>query len=80
MKQRILVTRPTFSDVVDRLRGKPQTVVEVGLLRPATRERMDLKLTREIIKMDSVAEARVTAFWMASSIDLGDVPTSSITL
>jgi carboxyl-terminal processing protease len=46
-------------DVVDLLRGKPRTTVEVGLFRPATRERLDLKLTREIIKMDSVAEARV---------------------
>jgi carboxyl-terminal processing protease len=45
--------------VVDRLRGPPRTVVEVGMFRPSTRQRMDLRLTREIIKTNSVAGARV---------------------
>jgi len=48
-----------MDDVVDRLRGKPGTVVEVGLVRKSTRARLDLKITRETIRMESVAQAKV---------------------
>jgi carboxyl-terminal processing protease len=48
-----------MNDVVDRLRGAPGTLVRVGMVRPSTRARMDLRLTREIIKTNSVADARV---------------------
>lgn len=48
-----------MNDVVDRLRGAPRTVVDVALYRPATRQRMNLRLVREIIKTDSIADARV---------------------
>jgi len=48
-----------MNDVVDRLRGAPRTVVEVVTYRASTRQRLDLRLTREIIKTDSIADARV---------------------
>jgi len=48
-----------MDDVVDRLRGKPGTVVEVGLYRASSKARFGLKITRATIRMDSVAQARV---------------------
>jgi len=49
----------TMEDVVGRLRGKPNTRVSVSLFRPGTGKNFDLTLTREIIKVDSVGDARV---------------------
>jgi carboxyl-terminal processing protease len=48
-----------MDDVVDKLRGKPHTHVQVGLLRPSNGRRMDLDLVREVIKVESVRGARV---------------------
>jgi carboxyl-terminal processing protease len=45
--------------IVDKLRGKPNTHVRVGLVRPSTGKRMDLDLVREVIKIESVRGARV---------------------
>ncbi|MEN9633851.1 MAG: hypothetical protein RL077_2255 [Verrucomicrobiota bacterium] len=50
--------------VVGRLRGKPQTSVEIGLFRPATQTTLNLTLVREIIKVKSVRGARVLAAGM----------------
>ncbi len=49
----------TMAEVVERLRGPPRTKVAVGLYRPSTNATIDLTLTREIIKVDSVRDSRV---------------------
>lgn len=45
--------------IVSRLRGKPKTNVLVGLFRPATQQTLNLTLTREIIRVESVRGVRV---------------------
>jgi carboxyl-terminal processing protease len=45
--------------IVDKLRGKPNTHVRVGLVRPSTGKRMDFDLVREVIRIESVRGARV---------------------
>jgi carboxyl-terminal processing protease len=45
--------------IVDKLRGKPNTHVRVGLVRPSTGKRLDLDLVREVIKIESIRGARV---------------------
>jgi carboxyl-terminal processing protease len=45
--------------VVSRLRGKPKTKVVVGVLRPATKETLNITIVREIIRIESVRSVRV---------------------
>jgi carboxyl-terminal processing protease len=45
--------------VIDRLRGKPGTLVTVGFNRPGASKTFDLTLKRELIKQDSVRDVRV---------------------
>jgi carboxyl-terminal processing protease len=45
--------------IIERLRGQPGTKVEVALFRPATNAIIELTLTREIIKVESVRDARM---------------------
>lgn len=40
--------------IANRLRGKPRTSVQMGILRPATKETLNLNLVREIIRIESV--------------------------
>jgi carboxyl-terminal processing protease len=47
------------NDIVSRLRGKPKTQVLVGFFRPATQKTLNLTLTREIIKIESVRGVRL---------------------
>ncbi|HEY1764561.1 MAG TPA: S41 family peptidase [Opitutaceae bacterium] len=49
----------TMDSIVNRLRGKPQTHVLLGLLRPVTGARLDFNLVREVIKVISVRGTRV---------------------
>ncbi len=49
----------TIDTVVNRLRGKPKTTVAVGLFRPTTHQNLNLTLMREVIKVDSVRDARI---------------------
>ncbi len=51
----------SMDDVVTRLRGKPKTKVQLSFYRPSTGRSFDLSLTREVIKVDSVGDARVLA-------------------
>ncbi len=44
----------SIDDVVSKLRGKPKTEVRVGLRRPGTKADYEVKIVREIIKVDSV--------------------------
>jgi carboxyl-terminal processing protease len=45
--------------VASRLRGKPGTTVQMGIFRPGTKETINLKITREIIRIESVRDAHV---------------------
>ena len=45
--------------VVDRLRGKPNTHVKVGLRRPSADRRFEVDILREVVKILSVRGARV---------------------
>jgi carboxyl-terminal processing protease len=49
----------TMGGVVKLLRGKPKTQVRLGIVREGSRDRLFLTLTREIIKVESIASARV---------------------
>jgi carboxyl-terminal processing protease len=44
----------SIDDVVSKLRGKPKTEVKIGLRRPRTKSDYEVKIVREIIKVDSV--------------------------
>lgn len=48
-----------MDEAIDRLRGKPNTVVQVGIYRPTSKKQIELTLVREIIKVDSVREVKV---------------------
>lgn len=48
-----------MDQAIDRLRGKPNTQVRIGIFRPGTRKTIELTLVRELIKVDSVRESRL---------------------
>jgi carboxyl-terminal processing protease len=56
---RALEKSVTMDSVVDLLRGKPGTRVELELFRPGTQKNLRLSLVREVIKLKSVREVRV---------------------
>jgi carboxyl-terminal processing protease len=58
---RALGSGVSMDEIVDHLRGKPHTQVALGLFRPSTGQHLNLTLTREIIKVDSIGETRVLA-------------------
>lgn len=45
--------------IAGRLRGKPKTTVRMGVFRPVTKETLNLTLVREIIRIESVRNARL---------------------
>ncbi|MDP3143031.1 MAG: S41 family peptidase [Candidatus Omnitrophota bacterium] len=49
----------TLSDAVKRLRGKPGTSVNIVILREGEKKLLELKITREIIKIHDIKEAKV---------------------
>jgi carboxyl-terminal processing protease len=51
-------TSGNIDGIVSRLRGKPKTQVMVGLFRPSAQQTLNLNLTREIIKIESVRAVR----------------------
>ena len=50
-----------MDEVMDKLRGKPHTKVALGMVRPKESRKFSILLEREIIKVDSVTNARVLA-------------------
>jgi len=50
-----------MDEAIERLRGKPNTSVQVGIFRPRLAKHVDLTLVREIIKVESVPEVKVLA-------------------
>ena len=45
--------------IAGQLRGKPRTTVRMGVFRPVTKETLNLTLVREIIRIESVRNARL---------------------
>ena len=56
---KILELGTAIDEVVGRLRGKPQTKVLIGLRRVGETKQIDLTLVREVIKTESVRDARL---------------------
>lgn len=56
---KILEPGTAIDEVVGRLRGKPQTKVLIGLRRVGEPNQIDLTLVREVIKTESVRDARL---------------------
>ncbi len=50
-----------MDEAIERLRGKPNTTVQVGIFRPRLNKHVDLTLVREIITVESVPEVKVLA-------------------
>jgi carboxyl-terminal processing protease len=48
-----------LSEVVSRLRGTPDSKVNVRIFRPSTESTLDLSLSREVIKVESVRNVRM---------------------
>lgn len=51
--------KASVSEAISRLRGRPGTQVTVRLFRPSMQRDVEFRLEREIIRIDSVREARV---------------------
>jgi carboxyl-terminal processing protease len=49
----------SVDSVVERLRGKPKTSVALRIFRPSNQQTLNLKLVREVIKVESVRDVRV---------------------
>ena len=49
----------SLSEAVKKLRGKPDTDVNITVLRPETRELLDFKITRAIIQIQSVKDVKM---------------------
>jgi carboxyl-terminal processing protease len=47
--------------IVDRLRGKPGTKVDLTLYRPSKKENLDVTITREVIRVESVRDVHLLA-------------------
>ena len=54
-----LVKGLTLSDAVKRMRGKPKTQIKLSILRKGEAKPLEITLTREIIKVQSVKSKRV---------------------
>jgi carboxyl-terminal processing protease len=48
-----------LDEVIDRLRGKPGSIVKLGVFRPGTQRKLEFTLVREQIKQQSVREVSV---------------------
>ena len=49
----------TLTDAVKKLRGEPGSTVNITILREKERKLLDVKLTRDIIKIKDIKEARI---------------------
>jgi carboxyl-terminal processing protease len=54
-----LVKGQTLNDAVKKMRGKPDTKIHISILRQGENKPMELTLTREIIKVQSVKSKRL---------------------
>ncbi len=49
----------TITDAVKKLRGKPQTTVNISVLRESEKKILEFKITRDIIKIKDIKEAKI---------------------
>lgn len=54
-----LVGDAPMDEAIRRLRGKPNTKVDVGIYRPSSKKTIEMTLVREVIKVDSVRDAHL---------------------
>jgi carboxyl-terminal processing protease len=54
-----LITEPPLNSAIERLRGRPGTTVDVTLHRPSTGADIDVTITREIIRQDTIRTAQI---------------------
>jgi len=55
-----LLTRDmTLSEAVKKMRGKPNEVVNLSILRDSEKKLLEFKITRDIIKIKDIKEARI---------------------
>ncbi|MDR0379304.1 MAG: S41 family peptidase [Candidatus Accumulibacter sp.] len=54
-----LVKGMTLTDAVKRMRGKPKTQIKLSIIRKGERQPIEITLTREIIKVQSVKSKRI---------------------
>lgn len=55
----VLTREMTLSDAVKKMRGKPKEVVELTILRDPESKLLDFKITRAIIKIKDIKQARI---------------------
>lgn len=48
------VSKMTFYGAINKIRGKKGTIVTVSIYRPSTKENLEIKITRDTIKVNSV--------------------------
>lgn len=55
----VAIEKPSMDGIVEKLRGKPDTKVALGLFRPSEDRDYSVTLTREMIKTESVRNVRM---------------------
>jgi len=53
------IEEPPLNNAIEKLRGRPGTVVNLTIHRPSTNEDHDITITREIIKQDTIRTAQI---------------------
>jgi carboxyl-terminal processing protease len=53
-----LITDPPLNSAIEKLRGRPGTTVDVTLHRPSSDKDIDVTITREIIRQDTIRAAQ----------------------
>lgn len=56
---KMLDNSASVDGIIERLRGKPRTSVALRVFRPSTQQTLNLTLMREVIRIESVRDARV---------------------
>jgi carboxyl-terminal processing protease len=54
-----LIQDPPLNNAIEKLRGRPGTKVDVTLHRPSTGADIDVTITREIIRQDTIRSAQI---------------------
>jgi carboxyl-terminal processing protease len=60
-----------LNEAIDLLRGEPGTTVTLTIIRPSTKETKEFTLTREIIRVSSVKDARILGPELGGEFKIG---------
>jgi carboxyl-terminal processing protease len=60
-----------LNEAIDLLRGEPGTTITLTIIRPSTKETKDFTLTREIIRVSSVKDARILGPELGGEFKIG---------